>query len=105
MSKQPPHATDSSFLALHRSSYATAIRPEALATADLCRCWEPCLNGGRWQVLIEAADGRHGVRLYALYVGGLSLATITALTLHRTIKADEAATLAASPFCTMRGTA
>jgi hypothetical protein len=56
-------------------------------------------------VLIEAADGRHGVRLYALYVGGLSLATITALTLHRTIKADEAATLAASPFCTMRGTA
>jgi hypothetical protein len=56
-------------------------------------------------VLIEAADGRHGVRLYALYVGGLSLATITALTLHRTIKADEAATLAVLPVCTMRGTA
>lgn len=56
-------------------------------------------------VCIGAAGGRHGLPLYALVVGGVSLALVCTVFLHRTVKRDEASSLASAVSCTARGVA
>eukprot|EP00966_Prymnesium_polylepis_P069400 1612948-Prymnesium_polylepis.1 len=56
-------------------------------------------------VVIGAAAGRQGWGLYALFAGGVSLACVLVVLLHRVLHADQAADLEATVFCSGCGAA
>ena len=56
-------------------------------------------------VCISAAGARHGLPLFALVVGGVSLALVSTVFVHRAVKEEEASALASAVGCTVRGTA
>ena len=60
------------------------------------------LGVGSLVLVIESIGGRDGLMLYALVVGGVSLALVVTLFIHRTIKSEEAAELLSTVGCKCR---